>query len=112
MPIPKRQVIDQSRKQPGLKHAQQEPHSRDSRKVVRPAQRHGHGTPTEHEKRQPATRPKLFERNVGRHFKDGVRDKEDHERNHKLVVGHACAVLHVIACRAIEDLGVANVGAV
>ena len=97
MPIPKRQVIHQPRKQSSLKHAKQEPHSRDARKVVRPAERHGHGTPAEHEKRQPATGPKLFERNVGRHFKDGVRYEEDHERNHKLVVGHARAVLHVIA---------------
>lgn len=112
MLIPKRQVVNQARKQPRLKHAQQEPHRRHAAKALRAAQRHGHGAPAKHEKGEPAGRPQLLEENVGGHLKDGVGDEKDHEGNDKLVVGHAGGALHVVARGRVEDLGVANVGAV
>lgn len=110
--IPKGQVVDQPREQARLKHAQQEPHGRDTGKVLGAAQRHGHGAPAKHEKRKPAAGPHGHEEDVGRHLKRRIGHQEDHERNDKLVVGHARAVLHVVARRAVEHLCVANVGAV
>ncbi|KAJ6784336.1 hypothetical protein PWT90_06155 [Aphanocladium album] len=112
MAVPKRQVVNQTRKQARLKRAEEEPHGRDTGKAVRRAQAHCHDAPAKHEKREPAAGLELLEEDVARHLEDGVRYEEHHQRNDELVVGHARRLLHVVVRRRVENFGVANVGTV
>jgi hypothetical protein len=41
-----------------------------------------------------------------------VSNQEDHQGDVELVVGHASLRLHIIVNGGVEDLGIANVGAV
>lgn len=110
--VPKGKVIHQPGKQARLEHAQQETHRRDAGKALRAPEGHGHAAPAEHEERDPAAGAQLLEEHVAGDLEDGVGDEEDHEGDDELVVGHVRRGLHVVAGARVEDLGVADVGAV
>lgn len=112
MLIPKRQVIHQSRKQTCLKHSKQESDSRHTSKAIRSAHTHGNGAPAKHQKRQPPARTQLLEQDVAGDLEDGIRDEKDHESDVELLIAHVGGVLQVIVGRDIEDLCIADVGAV
>ncbi|KAJ6442610.1 LOW QUALITY PROTEIN: feruloyl esterase [Purpureocillium lavendulum] len=96
----------------GFKHAQQEAHDGDGRVVARAAQAHGDGAPRQHEEGDPAAGAQALEEVVGGHLEERVGDEEDHEGNGVLVGRHAGLVEQVVAGGRVEDLGVADVGAV
>lgn len=95
-----------------FKHAEEKPHHSDGGIAVRSAQAHGDGPPREHEKGNPPTGPHPLEEIVRRHLKHGIRNKEDHQGDGVLVVGHASHSEQIVTRRSVEDLGVADVGAV
>ena len=110
--VPERQVIHQPGEQASFKHAEQKSHCRNSSKTLRAAEHDGHGAPAEHEKSKPAAWAELLEQDVAGDLEDGVGNQEYHERNDELVIGHVGTALHVIASGRVEDLGVADVGAI
>lgn len=112
MLIPKRQVIHQPRKQTRLEHSEQESHSRHASKAIRSTHTHSNNTPAKHQKGQPSTWTQFLEQDVTRDLEDGVRDEKDHESDVELLVAHVGSVLQVVVGRHIEDLCVADVGAV
>lgn len=112
MLIPKRQVIHQSRKQTRLKHSQQESHSRHTSKAIRSTHTHGNGAPAKHQKGQPPARTQFLEQDVARDLEDGIRNEKDHESDVELLVAHVGGVLQVVVGRHVEDLCIADVGAV
>lgn len=72
----------------------------------------GDETPREHQEREPSRRPELLQQDVRGHLEEEVADEEDHEGDGELVVGGVRLCLHVVAGGRVEDLGVADVGAV
>lgn len=74
MLVPERQVVDQTWKQTSLEDTKKKSNRRNSAKVVRGTQAHGHDTPTEHEKRKPATGAKPLKKNVAGYFKHCIGD--------------------------------------
>lgn len=110
--IPKRQIVHQPRKQSRFKHTQQEPHSGNSRIVVRTTKSDRARTPTKHEKSNPATGFQFLQEVVAGYFEHGVRDKEDHERNGVLVVCHVGFLQEGFSGVGIEGFGIADVGSV
>lgn len=112
MSIPKRQIIYQSREQARLKHSKQESHARHSGKAMRGAHTHGSDAPAKHQKGKPPARPQLFKKNVAGDLEYRICDEEHHERDVELLVAHVGCLLQVVVGRHVEDLGIANVGAV
>ena len=96
----------------GFKDAQQEARDSNGSVVLGAAQTHGDGAPGQHEEGDPATGAQALEKVVGGDLKQGVSNEEDHEGNGVLVGRHARVGQEVVAGVMVEDLGIANVGAV
>lgn len=110
--IPKRQVINQPRKESRLRSPQQKPHSRHAGEILDPAQAHGDSPPAEHQDGEPSAGAEFLEEDVRGDLEEGVADEEDHEGDVELVGRRVGFRLHVVLCGGVEDLGVADVGAV
>lgn len=110
--VPKREVINQSREETGLGHAEQEPHSRHLRKGADASETDGDGAPGEHEEGQPARGSQLLKQDVRRHLEDGVCDEEDHQSDVELVCRRVRLRLHVVGGGRVKDARIADVGAV
>lgn len=79
---------------------------------MRGAHTHGGNAPAKHQKGKPPAGPQLFEKDVAGNLEHGVCDKEHHERDVELFVAHIGRLLQVVVGRHVEDLGIADVGAV
>lgn len=68
--------------------------------------------PREHEESNPSARFHLLEEVIRRNLEKRIGDKEDHESDGEIVVGHVGLGEEIMACCMVEDFGVADIGAI
>ena len=105
--VPECQEVDDPWKEPRFKGTEEKAHGSESAKVLHPTKYHNHGTPSEHEEREPARGEELFQHVIGRCFEDRVCDEEYHECVKILFVGNMDRLVERVTFVRIEHFSVA-----
>lgn len=95
-----------------FKDTKKKSHHGDGGVAIRCAKTHGNDAPSEHEEGNPSTWLHTLEEVVGGHFENCVRNEKHHEGNRELKTRHAGHGEQIVTGGCIENLGIANVGAV